>query len=135
MHRSMRSIPLAIALTLSCAAVFAQEAANFTALTACRIDSERVLLRATFDGGACQAVEPAQLAEPRGTIVSVHLPTVNTAQMCTMQIVPVQTEQVIEAGELIANLDVTVGDPENNQIVHGEVEVEEGNGDCLVSLG
>lgn len=131
----LSAIPVLLAAALCCSAATAQEVAPFTDISACRIDADRVLLRATFDGGACMRVEPAQLAEPRGTIVAVHLPTINTSEMCTMQIVPVETVQVIEAHADIADLDVTVGDPQNNEIAHGEVEVADHTEDCVAPEG
>lgn len=116
-------------------AVLAQEVASFTALSACRVDAGHVLVRATFDGGACQAVEPAQSAEPRGTIMAVAIPTVSTAEVCTMQIVPVEVEQVVEAHDDIAHLDVTVLDPQNNDQAHGVVEIDETAPDCVAPRG
>ncbi|WP_240233100.1 hypothetical protein [Devosia lacusdianchii] len=125
------TLPALLIAGLFASAVFAEEAPSFTDLSACRLDAERVLLTATFDGGACQAVEPAQLAEPRGTIVAVTIPTVSTSEMCTMQIVPIAVEQVIEAHADIANLDVTVLDPQNNAQAHGTVEIADPGADCV----
>lgn len=124
-------LPTLLIAGLCATAVSADEAATFTELSACRLDAERVLLTASFDGGACQAVEPAQLAEPRGTIVAVTIPTVSTSEMCTMQIVPIAVEQVIEARADIANLDVTVLDPQNNPQANGVVEVADPGADCV----
>ena len=135
MRRTMASIPLALAATLCCGAALAQEAASFTQLSACRIDAERILLRATFDGSPCWAVEPAQLAEPRGTIVAVLLPTTSTADICTMNIAPVSTEQVIEAPGPISDLDVTAATPQNDIMAHGVIAVSEGQGNCLEAKG
>lgn len=135
MRRTMASIPLALAAALCSGAALAQEVASFTHLSACRIDAERILLKATFDGSACWAVEPAGMAEPRGTIMAVHLPTVSTAEVCTMQIVPVSTEQVIEVSEPVIDLDVSALNPENNEVAHGVVEAREGQGDCLEARG
>jgi hypothetical protein len=116
-------------------AVLAQEVASFTELSACRVDEGHVLVRATFDGGACQAVGPAQLAEPRGTIVAVHFPTSSTSEMCTMQIVPVDIIQIIEASVVIADLAVSVSDPQNNVLAEGQVEVDENAPDCVAPRG
>ncbi len=131
----LAAIPTLLAATLCCSAAIAQEVASFTELSACRIDAETVLLNATFDGGACMKVEPAQLAEPRGTIVAVHLPTVSTSEICTMQIVPVEVEQVIQADEVIADLFVTVSDPQNNELAQGQVEVADHTEDCVAPQG
>ena len=131
----LAAIPTLLAATLCCSAAIAQEVASFTELAACRIDAETVLFNATFDGGACMKVEPAQLAEPRGTIVAVHLPTVSTSEICTMQIVPVEVEQVIQADEVIADLFVTVSDPQNNELAQGQVEVADHTEDCVAPQG
>ena len=135
MRLTLKSIPVVLAGVLCCSAVAAQEAASFTTLSACRIDAERILIKATFDGSACWSVEPAGLAEPRGTIVAVHLPTISTAEICTMQIVPVSTEQMIEAPEPVIDLDVAALDPENNRVAHGVIEATEGQADCLAPKG
>ena len=135
MRRSLAAVPVVLAASLCAGAVIAQEVASFTALSACRVDAEHILIRATFDGSACWAVEPAGLAEPRGTIVAVHLPTTSTAEFCTMQIAPVSTEQVIEAPEPVINLSVTAADPQNNVVAQGEIEAVEGQADCLAPKG
>ena len=131
MPSNLSPVPLALAVVLCSAGVLAQDVAGFTALSACRIDQDRVLLRATFDGGACQGVEPANLAEPRGTIVAVTIPATRTAEICTMQVVPIDVEQVIEAPEPIFDLDVTALDPDNNPVAHGVVELDETVADCV----
>ena len=135
MRRSLAALPVVLAASFCAGAAVAQEAANFTALSACRIDAERILIKATFDGSACWSVEPAGLAEPRGTIVAVHLPTISTAEICTMQIVPVSTEQVIEAHEPVIDLSVTAADPENNVVASGLIEATEGQADCVAPEG
>ncbi|MBB4050867.1 hypothetical protein GGR20_000485 [Devosia subaequoris] len=135
MRKPFASISLALAATLCCGAVLAQEAASFTQLSACRIDVERVLLKATFQGSPCWAVEPAQLAEPRGTTVAVHLPTLSTAEICTMNIVPVSTEQVIEAPEPTSDLEVRAATPQNDVMARGLIEVSQGQGNCLEAKG
>ena len=135
MRKPMASLSVALAATLCCGAVLAQEAARFTELSACRIDAEHVLVRATFDGSPCWAVEAAQPSEPRGTGVAVHLPTLSTAEICTMNIVPVSTEQVIDAPEPIADLEVKAATPQNDVMARGVIEVSQGQGDCLEAKG
>ena len=123
-----------LAFALCCTGALAQEAATFTSLSACRIDQDRVLLSATFDGGACMAVNPitaADISEPRGTIVALTISTKATAEICTMQIVSIETEQVLDVPYPVADLDVTVVDPDNNTLAQGVVEVDESSADCL----
>jgi len=131
MPKRLGSIPLALAAFLWCGAALAQEVASFTALSACRIDSETILLRATFDGGACQSVEPAALSEPRGTIIAVVIPTKSTSEMCTMQIVPIVVEQMIKAPEPVYDLDVTASDPNNNPVAYGLIQLDDDAKDCV----
>jgi hypothetical protein len=135
MSRTLPAILLALAVGLCCTGAFAEDVAGFTSLSACRIDENRVLLRATFDGSACQRVEPAGLAEPRGTIVAVTIPTSRTAEICTMQLVPIETEQVIDAPEPVFELDVTAIDPDNNPVAYGLVELDERATDCAAPNG
>lgn len=135
MLRRLPAIPMAFAACFCWTGAFAQDVAGFTALSACRIDENRVLLQATFDGSACQRVEPAGLAEPRGTIVAVTIPTSRTAEICTMQLVPLETEQVIDAPEPVFELDVTAIDPDNNPIAHGLIELDEQAADCVAPNG
>lgn len=135
MSSRLPAIPLTLVASLCCTSVLADGVPGFTALSACRIDEERVLLRATFDGGACQHVDPAGLAEPRGTIVAVTIPTSRTAEICTMQLVSIETEQVIDAPEPVFELDVTAIDPDNNPVAHGLVELDETATDCVAPNG
>jgi hypothetical protein len=135
MRSTMASIPLALAIALCGSAVFAQEVASFTHLSACRVDAGRILVRATFDGSACWEVGPASLTEPRGTAMGVHLPTISTAEICTMQIVPFSTEQVIDAPEPVIDLQVAAADPQNNIVAEGVIQASEGEQDCLPVKG
>lgn len=134
MMSKLPALPLTLALCFCGTGALAEDAADFTALSACRIDEARVLLRATFDGSACQRIEPAGLAEPRGTIVAVTIPTSSTAEICTMQLVPIETEQVIDAPEPVFELDVTALDPDNYPVAHGLIELDEGV-DCVAPNG
>jgi hypothetical protein len=111
-----------LAFAFCCTGALAQEAASFTALSACRVDENRVLLRATFDGSACLAVnplEPADIGEPRGTIVAFTISTEATAEMCTMQIVSIPFEQVLDIPLPVVDFDITVVDPQNNVLAQG----------------
>jgi len=135
MQVRLASIPLALACLFCGSAVLAGEVAGFTALSACRIDAEQVLLRASFEGGACQKVEPAELGEPDGKTLAVTLPSTRTAEICTMQIVPIAVEQAIAASGDIAELDVTALDPDGRDAAHGVVDIGEGDADCVAPQG
>ncbi len=131
MPNRLAAIPLTIAAMLCCGAVAAQEVASFTQLTACRIDEARVLLRGTFEGSACQKVQSIDSAEPRGTIMAVVIDTGRTAEICTMQIVPISFEQAIDAPEPVYDLDITAIDPDNNDQAHDLISIDETATDCV----
>ncbi|HEV7346300.1 MAG TPA: hypothetical protein VGN60_11790 [Devosia sp.] len=128
----VRSAVLAMIFSTS---ALAQAQPGFSQLTACRVDTERVLLNAFFDGGACQAVEPVDIGERAGTTLAVAIPTSSTAEVCTMQIVPVETMQVLEVPRAVTSLDVSALDPHGNQIAHGITEVDEAGPACMATKG
>lgn len=74
-------------------------------VTACRLDPQTVHLRFTFEGGACQQPGQAIVEDAGGGIGNVTVPTEETAEVCTMQIVPVEY-----AGELPADRTYTAFD-------------------------
>jgi hypothetical protein len=112
------------ALMLLTAGTSAQDAAAFTELSAERVDAGQVMLHATFEGGACQEVQEPTI-EPGETedTVSVTFPTMETAEVCTMQIVEIEIEEAIDAGEDVTTLDVTVLGTDGEVQVEGSTQV------------
>jgi len=120
---------LAALLALSVPAL-ADAAPAFTSLSACRLDAERIVLSYAFEGGACQAVGEISATEPRGTAAAVTIPTSETSQMCTMQIVTIEGSTVLALAEPVVDLDVEALHPDNRVQAEGLVEVSE-DGDCV----
>jgi hypothetical protein len=120
---------LAILCVLAAAAV-ADEQPAFTSLVACRLDAERIVLHYAFDGGACQAVGEITAAEPRGTIAAVTIPTTDTSEMCTMQIVTIEGSTVLNLPEPVFDLDVEALYPDNRVQAAGLIELDE-DGECV----
>lgn len=128
--------PLAsLAVLFTCVApALADEQPAFTALTACRLDAERIVLSYAFEGGACQAVGEISAAEPRGTIAAVTIPTTETLQMCTMQIVTIEGSTVLDLAEPVVDLDVTALHPDNRVQAYGLIEAAEDDPDCTTPV-
>lgn len=114
---------------LGTAGAFAQDAATFTELSAERIDAEQVMMHAIFEGGACQEAQPAETepGEEAGTL-SVTIPTLSTAEVCTLQVVEIEIEEMIDAGEDITTLDVTVLGTDGEVQVEGSTQIGAGGG-------
>jgi hypothetical protein len=124
------SLVLPAVFLLGTAGAFAQEAATFTELSAERIGAEQVMMHAIFQGGACQEAQPAETdpGEEEG-MLSVTIPTVSTAEVCTLQVVEIEIEETIDAGENIATLDVTVLGTDGEVQVEGSTQIGAGGGD------
>ena len=120
---------------LPLSATAAAQPAPLTAATATWTTDGKVELAVTFEGSACETPGEARVASGDDITDEVTIPTVSTAEVCTMQIVPVSTEQVIEAPEPVIDLDVSALDPENNRVAHGVIEATEGLADCLAPRG
>lgn len=120
---------LAALLVLSTPAVADAQPA-FTAPSACRLDAERIVLHHAFDGGACQQVGEIGVAEPRGTIAAVAIPTTDTYEMCTLQIVAIESSAVLNLPEAVAHLDVAALWPDDRVQAACLVEVIEDDAAC-----
>ncbi|HWU19274.1 MAG TPA: hypothetical protein VN155_16460 [Devosia sp.] len=131
----MRQFALATILALGTTAAFADapfapmpepspnEGPAFSEYSATRLSADQVQLKLTFEGGACQAVDEPVLGEVSGGTLPVAIPTHNTSEMCTMQIVPVPVDVTIAAGSDVTALDVTVQGPDGQAQHTGTIEV------------
>jgi hypothetical protein len=110
----MARIALAAVFSLLATAAFADGPAlaaadlqPFTEASATRV-GDNVQLQLTFDGGACQAVDAPQPGAVTNGALAVTIPTHATAEMCTMQIVPIAVDVTIPASAEVTALQVTV---------------------------
>jgi hypothetical protein len=113
---------LAAALLLASAAASA-EPQPLTSAAAVWVAGGKVQLDLAWQGGACE--EPA---EPQVTAVSkttnqVTIPTVSTAEVCTMQIVEVVYSGIIPAEPLATTLAITVLTPDGRPQATGSTEI------------
>ena len=77
-------------------------------VAACRLDPETVHLRFTFEGGACQQPGQAIVEDAGGGIGNVTVPTEDTSEVCTMQIVPVEYADELPADRSYTAFDIVV---------------------------
>lgn len=123
MHRFAYRVLGLGAATLIATSALAQSTRPLDHLGACRLDEARIALRFTFEGGACQQPGAASLLPGEGGIGNVTVPTENVGEVCTMQIVQVPFEGIVDAGEEIITLDITVLSPEGAPQALGSTDV------------
>jgi len=94
------------------------------AISACRLDDERIVLRFTFEGGACQQPGEATVERGKDGLGLVTVPTTNVGEVCTMQIVDVPFAAVVKAVRAITTLDVTVLKPDGGRQALGSTDID-----------
>jgi hypothetical protein len=122
-------IAIATILTLLATTAFADgpvaAAANlqpFTDVSATRAGDD-VQLRLTFDGGACQAVDAPQPGSVTDGTLAVTIPTHATAEICTMQIVPIAVDVTVPAPAEANALQVTVLGTDGQPQFGGRIDI------------
>lgn len=111
-------------------AALAEATRPLDAIGACRLDDERIVLRFTFEGGACQQAGQATVARGRDGLGLVTVPTSNVGDMCTMQIVHIPFEQVLTADKPVTTLDITLRNPEGGRQALGSTDISTGPEPC-----
>lgn len=116
-------LPIFAAVLALSAPTLASAPASFTTLDACRTSPQQVTLGYSFEGGACQTVGEPAISEPKDGLVTVTMPTNESADVCTMQIVPVEGTAVLGLDETATELEVTVLYPDGREMVFGMTEI------------
>ena len=123
----MTRLPALIALVaalLPPVAVAADEPPPLSAVSAVWTADGRVELKLTYEGGACEVTGEAQVAAGDVTTDEVTIPTISTAEVCTMQIVPVEFAGTIAVEPTTTTLAIMVLGPEGQPKAAGSVEIE-----------
>ena len=114
---------VAAAILLADPATMASEPQPLISATAAWADEGDVQLDVAWQGGACEAPgEPEVIAGDLATN-EVTIPTVSTAEICTMQIVEVTYSGTIPVEPRTTSLAITVLDPEGRPQAAGTVEI------------
>lgn len=116
---------IAAASLLLVTASAAAEPPPLTSATAVWTEQGKVDLNVTYEGSACEETQEAEVtaSDIFGTDV-VTIPTVETAEVCTMQIVQVEFSGTIAVEPSTETLSVVVLDPEGQPKAAGTVEIE-----------
>lgn len=128
----MLKLASATSIVLMATAALAADDPAFQDLSACRLDGDRVAIYARFDGSACEEIGAASVAEPEGNIASVVIPAEPTSEICTMQVVPVEAQVVVEVPRGVVQLDVAVTlAPENTTQARGITAIQAAGPECV----
>lgn len=123
-----RLLPIAPAVLILATAAVAAEPQPVTSASAAWVAEGKVQLDVAWQGGACERPsEPEVTSADDGTTLQVTIPTVSTAEVCTMQIVEVTYSGIIPVEPMTATLAITVLDPEGRPSATGTAEIEAAN--------
>jgi hypothetical protein len=118
-----RPLILLAAILLATATVAAEPPPPITEGTATRTTEGTVDLSVTWQGGACEEPGEAEVTAGDETTDEVTIPTATTAEICTMQIVPVTYEGIIAVEPLTTTLAITVLSPDGQPSATGSIEI------------
>lgn len=127
----MRRLSAALALCLVSGVAVAQELAPLNDLKACRLDAELVSLSFSYDGGACEQTGNGSVDLVESGTATVTIPIVSTAEVCTMQVVKVESTSAITAPEEVAALTVQLVSPGGEVQATGKVDIAPNSPECV----
>jgi hypothetical protein len=121
---------IAAAAGLVASAAMAAEPPPFSKASAKWAAEGHVELSVTWDGGACEKPGEATVdaTEADETTDAVTIPTVSTAEVCTMQLVQVEFTGLIPVEPLTQTLAITVLAPDGQVKAGGSVTIEKAGG-------
>ena len=112
------------AVTMPIAAVAAAPPPPITGATAVWAEEGHVQLSVTWEGSACEQPGTAEVTSGQQDVDEVMIPTVETAEVCTMQIVEVAYSDLIAVEPTTTTLAVTILDPAGQPRATGSVQIE-----------
>jgi hypothetical protein len=116
-----------LAVFVPFSATAAAQPASLTSATATWTEDGKVELAVTFEGSACEAPGEPHVAAGDDITDEVTIPTVATAEVCSMQIVPVEFTGTIAVEPLTTRLAIAVLDIEGQIKASGSVEIAKGD--------
>ena len=118
------ALPFAALLGLAAPALAQDGPRKLGDLDAERINAFQILIDFEYDGGACEATEPATLGDLVDGTLSVTIPVVATSEVCTMQIKKHEIKQAIETRDEVTRVNVTLTAADGQVIGEGATDVE-----------
>ncbi|WIJ24171.1 hypothetical protein [Devosia sp. RR2S18] len=102
----------------------AQEPRQLIGLEAQRTLPNQVEISFSYEGSACEEVGPAQRGDLNSGTLAIAFPTIDTAEVCTLQIVQIEVNQTIEANDMVEAVEVTLLAPDGGIIAMGTTAVD-----------
>lgn len=116
---------IALAAAALAGPAFAQDRVKLDDFDADRLNSRQVLIEFEYDGGACEEVGEAQLGDITDGTIAVTMQIVNTAEVCTMQLVEHEIKEAIAAGPEVTRVEVTLLAPDGQVMAVETTDVDE----------
>ena len=123
----MNFATLGLAATIALATsgfAYAQQTVKLDDLDADRINATQITIEFEYDGSACENVGPAVIGDLVDGTLALSFPVVQTAEVCTQQIVENEVEQTIAAEAIVSRIDVTLTAPDGSVIATGTTDVD-----------
>lgn len=98
---------------------------------ACRLDADRIALRVTFMAGACTFGDPPVAGRASGDTLKVTVDTRETAEICTRQLVQLESVGVVKASAKITSVAVVVHNLDGTDGASATVPVAPQSNDCV----
>ena len=122
---ALRIAALALATFALAGAAFAQDQMRLDDFDADRLNSRQVLIEFDYQGGACEEVGEAQLGALADGKLALTMQIVNTAEICTMQLVEHEIKEAIQAGPEVTSVELTLLAADGQVMVTQTTRVDE----------
>lgn len=122
---ALRIAALALATFALAGAAFAQDQIRLDDFDADRLNSRQVLIEFDYQGGACEQVGEAQLGALADGKLALTMQIVNTAEICTMQLVEHEIKEAIQAGPEVTSVELTLLAADGQVMVTQTTRVDE----------
>lgn len=102
----------------------AQQRVEIDDLDADRLNAHQVLVEFEYDGSACESVGAAELGAITDGTLAIALPIVETAEVCTMQIVEHDIKEAVAADMSVTRVEVTLLAPDGAPLATRSARVD-----------
>lgn len=103
-----RATVLGLILAACATSGLAQQRVEIDDLDADRLNARQVLVEFEYDGSACEEVGAAELGAITDGTLAIAMPIVETADVCTMQIVEHDIKEAVSADMSVTRIEVTL---------------------------
>lgn len=102
----------------------AQQRIEIDDLDADRLNPRQVLIEFEYDGSACESVGAAELGAITDGTLAIALPIIETAEVCTMQIVEHDIKEAVAADMSVTRVEVTLLAPDGAPLATRSARVD-----------